>query len=227
MPREQRVGSTPTSPTPVRSAPSGPRRTVRGPPPILPGDADHHDPRPQVHRRARDRAARRSASTGRSTTPSAASRAGPASPASGRARPRDRSSSARSGPGPSSTRRSSTSSRTPTARPSSSRTILPLTNADVEVVQAEEGKPLIFKATVQVRPEVKLGDYQDFNFAPEIETIDDARVDKVIEELRDQNATLDRGRGPRRQGRRLRGHRVRRDARRRAVRGRHARSGCR
>ena len=32
--------------------------------------------------------------------------------------------------------------------------ILPLTNAEVDVVQAEEGKPLIFKATVQVRPEV-------------------------------------------------------------------------
>jgi trigger factor len=68
--------------------------------------------------------------------------------------------------------------------------ILPLTNADVEVVQAEEGKPLIFKATVPVRPEVRLGDYKDFNFKPDIETIDDARVDQVVEELRDQNATL-------------------------------------
>jgi trigger factor len=68
--------------------------------------------------------------------------------------------------------------------------LLPLTNADVEVVQAEEGKPLVFKATVQVRPEVALGDYKHFNFKPEIETIDDARVDKVLEELRDQNATL-------------------------------------
>jgi trigger factor len=68
--------------------------------------------------------------------------------------------------------------------------LLPLTNADVEVVQAEEGKPLVFKATVQVRPEVELGDYKQFNFKPEIETIDDARVDKVLEELRDQNATL-------------------------------------
>jgi trigger factor len=68
--------------------------------------------------------------------------------------------------------------------------ILPLTNADVEVVQAEEGKPLIFKATVPVRPEVTLGDYKAFNFRPEIETIDDARVDQVVEELRDQNATL-------------------------------------
>ena len=68
--------------------------------------------------------------------------------------------------------------------------ILPLTNADVEIVQAEEGKPLIFKATVPVRPEVKIGDYSNFSFRPDIETTDDARVDKVIEELRDQNASL-------------------------------------
>ena len=68
--------------------------------------------------------------------------------------------------------------------------ILPLTNADVEVVQAEEGKPLIFKATVPVRPDVTLGDYRQFNFKPELDTIDDARVDQVVEELRDQNATL-------------------------------------
>ncbi len=68
--------------------------------------------------------------------------------------------------------------------------LLPLTNADVEVIQAEEGKPLLFKATVQVRPDVKLGDYQQFNFRPEIEQIDDARIDKVLDELRDQNATL-------------------------------------
>jgi trigger factor len=77
--------------------------------------------------------------------------------------------------------------------------IVPLTNADVEIVQAEEGRPLTFKATVQVPPEVELGDYKHFNFSPEIETIDDARVDTVVEELRDQNATLTavEGRGAR------------------------------
>jgi len=77
--------------------------------------------------------------------------------------------------------------------------LLPLTNADVEVVQAEEGKPLVFKATVQVRPEVQLGDYKHFNFGPEIEVIDDARVGQVLDELRDQNATLSavEGRGAR------------------------------
>jgi trigger factor len=68
--------------------------------------------------------------------------------------------------------------------------LLPLTNADVEVVQAEEGKPLRFKATVQVRPDVALGDYKHFNFRPDIDSIDEQKVDKVIDELRDQNATL-------------------------------------
>src|SRR5262245_52273695 len=68
--------------------------------------------------------------------------------------------------------------------------IVPLTNADVEVVEAVEGKPLRFKATVQVRPDVQLGDYANFKFKPEIETVDDAKIDNVIEELRDQNATL-------------------------------------
>jgi trigger factor len=72
----------------------------------------------------------------------------------------------------------------------SEQAIVPLTNAEVEIVQAEEGKPLVFKATVQVPPEIQLGDYKHFNFAPEIETIDEARVDKVLDELRDQNATL-------------------------------------
>lgn len=68
--------------------------------------------------------------------------------------------------------------------------ILPLTQAEVNVEQGEEGKPVIFTATIQVRPEAMLGDYRNFNFKPEIESIDAAKVDKVIEELRDQNATL-------------------------------------
>jgi trigger factor len=68
--------------------------------------------------------------------------------------------------------------------------ILPLTQAEVNVEQGEEGKPLIFTANVQVRPEVTLGDYRGFNFKPEIETIDEAKVQKVIDELRDQKASL-------------------------------------
>ena len=58
--------------------------------------------------------------------------------------------------------------------------ILPLNQAKIDVQQAEEGKALVFSATVAVRPDVKLGDYRDFNFKPEIEQITDVTVDKVI-----------------------------------------------
>jgi trigger factor len=68
--------------------------------------------------------------------------------------------------------------------------ILPLAEASIDVEQAVEGKPVVFTATVPVRPEVTLGDYRNFNFRPEIETIDDARIDQVVEELREQNASL-------------------------------------
>ena len=68
--------------------------------------------------------------------------------------------------------------------------ILPLTQGELNIEQGEEGKPLIFTATVQVRPEVQIGDYRNFNFKPEIDVIDDEKVDKVVEELRDQNANL-------------------------------------
>src|SRR5438874_2824549 len=69
--------------------------------------------------------------------------------------------------------------------------VVPLANPDIEVGKAEEGAPLTYRATVQVRPVVRLGDYRNFNFKPEIEQIDDARVEKVLEELRDQNAVLE------------------------------------
>jgi trigger factor len=68
---------------------------------------------------------------------------------------------------------------------------VPLARASIEVVQAEEGKPVLFKATVPVPPEVQLGDYRSFPFAPEIDEIDDAKVDTVVDELRDQQARLD------------------------------------
>src|SRR4026209_1742431 len=48
--------------------------------------------------------------------------------------------------------------------------ILPLAQADVKVEQGEEGKPVIFTATVPVRPDIQLGDYRNFKFGPEIET---------------------------------------------------------
>jgi len=60
----------------------------------------------------------------------------------------------------------------------------------IDVVQAEEGQPFRYTATIPVRPEVRLGDYRAFPFAPEIDTVDDPKVDRVVDELRDQQANL-------------------------------------
>ena len=73
----------------------------------------------------------------------------------------------------------------------------PLTTPEVEITQREEGKPLIFKATVQVRPDVQLGDYEHFGFKPEVQPVDETMVEKVIDELRDSQGSLEQvdGRG--------------------------------
>jgi trigger factor len=66
-----------------------------------------------------------------------------------------------------------------------------LTSPVVEVTQAEEGKPFVFKATVQVRPEVKLGDFEGFKFEPEVAAVDETMVEKVVDELRENEAHLE------------------------------------
>lgn len=66
----------------------------------------------------------------------------------------------------------------------------PITIPDPEWVRFEEGAGAAYRVALPVRPEPVLGDYEHFPFGPEIETIDDAKVDKVIDELRDQHASL-------------------------------------
>jgi trigger factor len=47
-----------------------------------------------------------------------------------------------------------------------------------------------YRVTLPIRPDVKLGAYVDYPFAITIDEIDDASVDKVLEQLRDQQASL-------------------------------------
>lgn len=54
----------------------------------------------------------------------------------------------------------------------------------------EESNGAAYRVTLPIRPEVNLGAYRDYPFKIEVEEIDDARVDKVIDELRDQAADL-------------------------------------
>jgi trigger factor len=69
--------------------------------------------------------------------------------------------------------------------------LAPLTSPEVEITQGEEGKPVIFKAVVQIRPEVTIGDFEGFGFKPEIKPVDETMVEQVLDELRDGQATLE------------------------------------
>ncbi|WML45579.1 trigger factor [Neobacillus sp. PS3-40] len=61
--------------------------------------------------------------------------------------------------------------------------IEPIDRPDIDVEQMEKGKVLIFKATVQVKPEVKLGEYKGL----EVEAIDTTVTD---EDINSELATL-------------------------------------
>lgn len=62
--------------------------------------------------------------------------------------------------------------------------------AEPEWLRFVEGEGAAFKVTVPVRPVPELGDYLEFPFSPQVDEPDDARVDAVIEQLRDQQASL-------------------------------------
>jgi trigger factor len=47
-----------------------------------------------------------------------------------------------------------------------------------------------YRVTLPLRPEVKLGAYTDYPFSIELEPVDDARIGQVLDELRDQQASL-------------------------------------
>jgi trigger factor len=67
---------------------------------------------------------------------------------------------------------------------------LPLTSPKIEAQPAVEGVEYRFSATISVPPEVKLGDYRGFSFAPTFEEPDAKKVDAVVDDLRDSYAVL-------------------------------------
>lgn len=67
----------------------------------------------------------------------------------------------------------------------------PVTTPEIKIEQLEEGKPLIFTAQVEVKPEVKLGDYKDLIIEPVSTKVTAADVDKEIDRLREKFATLE------------------------------------
>ena len=61
---------------------------------------------------------------------------------------------------------------------------------DIDPAAVVDGEKVTFTATVPVRPEVELGSYSDYAFGLEVPEVTDEQVAQVIEELREQQATL-------------------------------------
>ncbi|MEW6173883.1 MAG: trigger factor [Bacillota bacterium] len=68
--------------------------------------------------------------------------------------------------------------------------IEPVSQPEVEIIQAEEGKPLIFKAKVEVKPEVELGQYKGIEVVRRVKTVTREDVDAELERLRNRYARL-------------------------------------
>lgn len=68
--------------------------------------------------------------------------------------------------------------------------IEPVDRPEVDIEQIERGKPLIFKATVTVKPEVKLGQYKGLEVEEQDVTVTDEEVEAEINRLRENQAEL-------------------------------------
>ena len=66
----------------------------------------------------------------------------------------------------------------------------PVDQPEVEMVQSEEGKPLIFKATVTVKPEVELGQYKGVEVSKPSYTVPEEEVQNELERMRNNHAQL-------------------------------------
>ena len=66
----------------------------------------------------------------------------------------------------------------------------PIDNPSVEVTQLEAGKPLKYRATVVVKPEVDLGDYKAHGATVEPKPPTDEEIVKTIDAMRDSHAQL-------------------------------------
>jgi trigger factor len=54
----------------------------------------------------------------------------------------------------------------------------------------EEGIGAAYVVTLPIRPKALLGDYTEYPFTPEVEEVTDEQLDQVVDQLRDQQATL-------------------------------------
>lgn len=68
--------------------------------------------------------------------------------------------------------------------------IEPVDKPEIDIDDMEKGKPLSFRATVTVKPEVKLGDYKGLEVEVTAVEVTDEEVDQEITQLQEKNADL-------------------------------------
>ncbi len=68
--------------------------------------------------------------------------------------------------------------------------IQPINQPEIKVIQIEEDKPLIFEATVQVRPEVKLGSFDKISIQKEDVKVTNTDVNNEIRRIQENLAKL-------------------------------------
>ena len=78
--------------------------------------------------------------------------------------------------------------------------LAPIDDPDIQVEQVEEGKPLIFTATVEVRPRLEFDDYKSLSVEMPSTEVTERDVDQFIDSLRERLAELESVSHPARRG---------------------------
>jgi len=66
-----------------------------------------------------------------------------------------------------------------------------IASPELSIESVDEGKPLVFKATVPVFPEVKLGDYQSIRASRKEDKVTKQQIEETLDALRGQRATYE------------------------------------
>ena len=69
--------------------------------------------------------------------------------------------------------------------------IQPIAKPDMEIVQLEHGKPFIFKATVDTKQEIELGEYKGLQVEKIDGEVTDEDLDQYLESLRSKHAVIE------------------------------------
>ena len=69
--------------------------------------------------------------------------------------------------------------------------IVPVGKPEIDIVQLEPNKPFIFKAKVEIKPEVELGEYKGLELEKLDTAVTEEDVNKELEQLRQRHAQLE------------------------------------